>query len=91
MELFHLFSKLEHLVTKGDQIMSAVTDFTTKMEAHFAKLNTDLDALAATVASLRAQVAAGSGALATTDQAALDATETTATATVAKADTTAAA
>ena len=69
--------------------MSAVSDFATVVNAAFAKVNTDLDAITAGIANLDALITAfqnSPGTLSAADQAALDGIQTASQALVAKVD-----
>ena len=69
--------------------MSQVSDFATVVNASFAKVNTDLDAITAGIANLDAMITAfqnSPGVLSASDQAALDGIQTASQALVARAD-----
>jgi predicted nucleic acid-binding Zn-ribbon protein len=78
--------QIEHQLNK---IMSAITDFTAKVQAEFDKVNADLDAITVEITALNQKIIAlqnSPGTLSAADQTALDAIQTSAASLQAKAD-----
>lgn len=69
---------LECFLRLGERIMSAISDFKVKQDAHNAKVSADLDAIAAGIKTLNDLIATlqnSSGTISAEDQATLDAAD----------------
>jgi hypothetical protein len=74
-EFRSIMKALATLQQLGEQIMSAISDFAVKQQAHNDKVSTDLDAIGAKIADLNTLVATlqnSPGAITAEDQATLD-------------------
>ena len=78
---------IDDLDKLGDRIMSAITDYTAKVQAAFDAISTSVDDIAADITQLQTTIANfnnSPGTLSATDQAALDDVQAKATALVTK-------
>jgi phosphoglycerate-specific signal transduction histidine kinase len=88
-EVFRVEGTLAKILNKLEHIMSAISDFAVKQQAHNDKVSADLDTLSSMIADLNAKIAAlqaAPGVLTPADQASLDAIQASGAALEAKAD-----